>query len=190
MRRLRLLTDQTGAGHAYDWPATLVLSRLSIQGAAETVASPRRLTASLLRALLASYQVGSTPFPPSLAPDGRLMAHPPSGLVLEATALAALAGEDWWRRRIVLGFGIEDAAWQDAGGGATGVCFALAGRLGGQETTLWQRCLDPASVATDRGEQQAGVTLPATRFDQLLWQTDPKGDPFRDWAYWSEVRFE
>lgn len=189
VRRLRLLTDQTGAGHAYDWPATLVLSHFSIQGTAEAKATDRRLTASLQGALLASYEVGSTPFPPSLGAENRLMAHPPSGLALEAGTLAALVGEDWWRRRIVLGFGIQDAAWQDASG-ASGVCFALTGRHAGQETTLWQRCLDPAGVATDRGEQQAGVTLPGTPFDQLLWQTDPKGDPFRDWAYWSQIRFE
>ena len=76
---------------------------------------------------------------------------------LSAPAPTALNVPVSGARRLRLGFGIEDGAWTT--GQVKGVCFKVEDVKGGSEP-LWQRCLDPHDVVTDRGAQTADVVLP------------------------------
>ena len=89
-------------------------------------------------------------------------------------------------RRLRLGFGIEDGAWTT--GQVKGVCFEVEGATGKPEP-LWQRCLDPHDVATDRGPQTAEVDLPAG-LDTASVATSCLKSCDWGWSYWSDIRLE
>ena len=89
-------------------------------------------------------------------------------------------------RRLRLGFGIEDGAWTT--GQVKGVCFKVEDATGGSEP-LWQRCLDPHDVVTDRGAQTADIVLPAglatASVSTACLQSCDWG-----WSYWSDIQPE
>ncbi len=177
--RLRLATDQAGAGHAYDWPARLRLSRLTATGTREYPLSPNLVT-NPLEELLASYNADSGPWSPALKADGTLFAHPPLTLTLSAFGAHAAAGE---AAALLVSFGIDDAAWQGEPN-TNGVCFRIFINRGSAREALLDRCLDPFNQVADRGPQNAIVSLPDLPFDSLSFETDPRGNVYRDWAYW------
>ncbi len=184
--RLRLVTDQSAAGHAYEWPARLRLARMTVAGPREYPLSPKLVRSGLLAELLASYRVGDSDLPPALDDEGLLWAHPPLRLSLSAARARAAAGV---AGSLQVNFGIRDTAWQ-AEPNTNGVCFRVIALIGGTGETLFERCLDPFRQTADRGPQQATVMLPAAPFDRLAFDTDPRGDRYRDWAYWSLTAVE
>ena len=72
----------------------------------------------------------------------------------------------------------------DQGGATNGVCFRVLDATGG--TVLWERCLDPVTVAADRTGDRAVVTLPSGA-ERVILETDCRGDCRWDWSYWSEI---
>ena len=89
-------------------------------------------------------------------------------------------------RHLRLGFGIEDGAWTT--GQVKGVCFKVEGAAGGSEP-LWQRCLDPHDVATDRGPQTVDVVLPAG-LDTASVATTCLQSCDWGWSYWNDIEPE
>ena len=105
---------------------------------------------------------------------------------LSAPAPTALNIPILGARRLRLGFGIEDGAWTT--GQVKGVCFKVEGVAGGSEP-LWQRCLDPHDIATDRGPQTADVDLPAG-LDTANVATSCLQSCDWGWSYWSDIQPE
>lgn len=181
-RRVRLSSDQAAPSLAYAWPARLQLARLEVAGAREFPLDPDSLSGVLLDELLSSYPPGSSKHPPGLQSGGRLVAFPPSRLTLKVASLLG-AG------RLQVGFGIVDEAWQSEAA-TDGACFRIEAMAGGSPTVLFERCLDPFRVAADRGPQSTVVILPERGVEALLFATDPRGNLYRDWAYWQDLRPE
>ncbi|MBB4255279.1 hypothetical protein [Rhizobium sp. BK008] len=109
----------------------------------------------------------------SRVPEG-LLAHAPAVLRLPVTPSSKLS----------LSFGIRPGGWQD-GGHTDGVCFFA--RNGKQ--ALAQRCLDPAAVEADRGEQTESFAVPAD-VHEITLETECKAGCAWDWSYWSSVAEE
>ncbi len=105
---------------------------------------------------------------------------------LSAPAPTALTIPVAGARRLRLGFGIEDGAWKT--GQVKGICFKVEGAAGGSEP-LWQRCLDPHDVATDRGPQRVEVALPAG-LDTASVATSCLQSCDWGWSYWSDIQPE
>jgi hypothetical protein len=102
-----------------------------------------------------------------------MLAHAPTALNIPAAG----------HRTLDLGFGLLDEAWK--GDASTdGVCFRLS--AGGSISPLWQRCLDPKQVATDRGEQRAEIALPENVTSLTLETLCGKSCAW-DWSYWREI---
>lgn len=101
-----------------------------------------------------------------LIPEG-LSAHAPSSLAIPVHSAKDLE----------IGFGIRAGAWQN-GGDTDGVCF----RIKTNETTLFERCLDPKHVEADRGRQSASVA--ASEKTQLILETSCGRTCSWDWSYW------
>ena len=85
-------------------------------------------------------------------------------------------------RRLRLGFGLFDGAWTE--GHTQGVCFAVAPAPGA--TPLWTRCLDPAAVAADRGQQTAELDLP-DGLAEVSAETRCRASCDWGWSYWSAI---
>lgn len=85
-------------------------------------------------------------------------------------------------------FGIIDEAWQH-GGPIRGVNFritAIDARKGAK--VLWDRKQHPVAIETDRGEQEAVISLPAG-VERLVFETLDNGDAHWAWSYWSSIEF-
>jgi hypothetical protein len=102
-----------------------------------------------------------------------MLAHAPTALNVPAAG----------KRTLDIGFGLLDGAWKD-GANTDGVCFRVT--AGGSRSPLWERCLDPKLVATDRGEQQAEIVLP-DNVEFLTLETSCGRNCAWDWSYWREV---
>jgi hypothetical protein len=102
-----------------------------------------------------------------------MLAHAPTALNIPATG----------KRMLDIGFGLLDGAWK-GDGNTDGVCFRLS--AGGSISPLWQRCLDPKQVATDRGEQRAEIALPEN-ITFLTLETSCGKSCAWDWSYWREI---
>lgn len=99
-----------------------------------------------------------------------LLAHAPMSLRLAVTPGS----------RLRIAFGIRDGAWQ--GDAATdGVCFSVNTSTG---APLYQRCLQPKSVAGDRGVQEAEIQIPPD-VNALSLETTCMANCAWDWSYWS-----
>jgi hypothetical protein len=102
-----------------------------------------------------------------------MLAHAPTALNVPAAG----------HRTLDIGFGLLDEAWKgDAN--TDGVCFRLS--AGGSISPLWQRCLDPKQVTTDRGEQRAEIALPENVTFLTLETLCGKSCAW-DWSYWGEI---
>ncbi len=122
----------------------------------------------------------------SLGTDGRqrqvINAHPDSEIVFTPPPGAM---------RIFAEVGLADAAYQPGGPAITdGVTVEiLENRPDGLRRLLYQRTLDPAKVAADRGVQ--AITLdPAGPFGGTLVfkiTPGPRDNPVNDWAYWGRI---
>jgi hypothetical protein len=111
--------------------------------------------------------------PPLLGPSQEgIFAHAPSQLVMDIGEAAS----------VDIGFGIRDGAWQ-AEGAVKGVCFSV---LGEGSQPLFSRCLDPRTVASDRGPQSAHVLIPAGTGWIKLSTTCVKTCDWA-WSYWSKA---
>ena len=116
--------------------------------------------------------------------DGRavLTAHAPSELIFDRPAGATLA-------RFVVG--LPDAAFAPGGNAVTdGVTVEVFGTVGeNRKQLLYQRQLDPAKVAGDRGPQTIELALPPNATGQLIFRlgNGPASNPTNDWAYWSTI---
>ncbi len=185
--QVRLLAPE-GAAAAFVLPARLHLATLAVAGAAEHPPGATLASTDVILALFQSYLAGSTPYPPGIDPDLRLRAHAPSMLTISGKRLAELLGQQPLGA-LRLRFGLDNGAWQ--GGNRTdGVCFSVAEQRGGQESQLFQRCLDPLHRAEDRNEQAADIALSGGLPDRYIFRTDPGTSLQWDWAYWSHVAFE
>ena len=102
-----------------------------------------------------------------------LTAQPPNTLAIP------LAGE----RRLRVEFGLEDDVWNDHK--TAGVCFAVKASPDAA-TPLWQRCLDPVAVPSDRGRQSADLDLPPGLSSVTAETTCRKGCEWT-WSYWSTI---
>ena len=101
----------------------------------------------------------------------RLTAAPPSTNVMPVSG----------GHRLRVEFGLEDGAWNDHK--TQGVCFALKASPDAA-TPLWQRCLDPVAVPTDRGRQSAELDLPQGLSTVTAETTCLKSCEWT-WSYWS-----
>ena len=86
-----------------------------------------------------------------------------------------------------IGFGLRDGSWQAEQPG-DGVCFQVLRRLAAEETLLWERCLDPARLAGDRGPQGASLPVPDEPGALLLFRTHERGGAAYDQSYWSRAQ--
>ena len=116
--------------------------------------------------------------PPELR-GSAMFAHAPAKLKLRRSPA----------RLLRLGFGIYDGAWTT--GTTDGVLFkvSLAGSAN-RTLPLWERRLMPKTVLTDRGEQNATITLTDLPPGDLILETAPGATPNWDWSYWSRMAFE
>lgn len=87
--------------------------------------------------------------------------------------------------RLTVGFGIRDGAWTGAVK-TGGVCFRVShGDTADAAVMIWQRCLRPATVGDDRGEQTASIAFAGQ--SKIFLETDCAGDCSADWSYWSRI---
>lgn len=107
---------------------------------------------------------------------------PMDGDRLSVPAPTALTVPVAGARRLRVAFGIADGAWTD--GKTQGVCFALRASPGA--APLWRRCLEPRTVAADRGPQSAEVALPPG-LATVTAETDCVADCSWGWSYWSDI---
>jgi hypothetical protein len=111
--------------------------------------------------------------PPMVAPSVEgLFAHAPAELTLAVDSSPS----------ITIGFGMRDSAWQGENN-SRGVCFSIVGESA-QE--LFLRCLNPKSVAADRGLQAATVKIPAGT-GQVKLRTACVENCNWAWSYWSKA---
>jgi len=133
------------------------------------------LRRSALMGKMAALSPRKTPFVE--ARNTKLYAHAPTSIALPVPAA----------RRVRVAFGIRQGAWTN-GGATDGVCFRVWAAGGnGVRRPLFERCLDPAIRAGDRGEQTAelaaGLTAPGT----LVFETDCRASCVWDWSYWKDL---
>ena len=86
-------------------------------------------------------------------------------------------------RRLDVTFGLDDGAWTD--GATQGVCFAIAASADAP-APIWRRCLDPKTVAADRGPQSAEIDLPAGLGD-VTAETSCLAACAWGWSYWKGI---
>lgn len=87
-------------------------------------------------------------------------------------------------------FGIREGAEATAAP-TDGVRFTLdLVQPDGTRATLWERTLDPARTATDRGPQSFAVALPPSLGAQLVLRALPGRTDESDWSYFGGVTFE
>ena len=86
-------------------------------------------------------------------------------------------------RRLDVTFGLDDGAWTD--GATQGVCFAIAASADAP-APIWRRCLDPKTVAADRGPQSAEIDLPAGLGD-VTADTSCLAACAWGWSYWKGI---
>ncbi|HYC70235.1 MAG TPA: hypothetical protein VEB66_03450 [Opitutaceae bacterium] len=88
------------------------------------------------------------------------------------------------RRRLTWEYGIFPAAHARPGESTGGVEFvAYAEAADGTRRRLFQRALDPAGEARDRGVQRTVLEIAVAAGESLLFQTRPHGGAEFDWAY-------
>jgi hypothetical protein len=105
-----------------------------------------------------------------------LLAPPPCPLRLPVDAAM---------RRLHVGFGILDGAWEGKHR-TDGVEFRIWGEGRGAPALLWGRTLDPLHRPADRGPQSIELDVPeGTR--ALRFETLPGKTGLWDWSYWSEA---
>ncbi|MGO9605591.1 MAG: hypothetical protein ACLQAT_19755 [Candidatus Binataceae bacterium] len=95
-------------------------------------------------------------------------------------------------KKMTVGFGIADGAWQ-GGNHTDGVEFRIpAVRPVAAERTIWSRRLAPFLVDADRGKQEASVDLQLRAGERLVFETLPIPGGTTDWAwsYWSGLDFD
>ncbi|WP_143530431.1 hypothetical protein [Rhizobium sp. RU36D] len=80
-------------------------------------------------------------------------------------------------------FGMRDGSWSGEAG-TDGVCFAI----GSASRGIAERCLDPANVSADRGEQTMRVVIPSG-VSEIQLETSCRGSCASDWSYWGGVEF-
>ena len=124
--------------------------------------------------------------PARFDPQGLLLAHAPMTLVAPAEVLAE-ARTAAPLGLLEIGFGLRDGSWQAEQPG-DGVCFQVLRRLAAEETLLWERCLDPARLAGDRGPQGASLPVPDEPGALLLFRTHERGGAAYDQSYWSRAQ--
>lgn len=116
--------------------------------------------------------------------DGRpvLTAHAPSELIFTRPAGTTHAS---------FVVGLPDAAFAPGGAAITdGVTIEVFGTVGeNRKQLLYQRQLDPAKVAGDRGPQTVDLALPPNATGQLIFRlgNGPASNPTNDWAYWASI---
>jgi arylsulfatase A-like enzyme len=108
--------------------------------------------------------------------------HPDSRLVF--TDLPILD-----RTTLDLAIGLEDSAVEK---GSDGVRFEVLVEAGGSRERVFERFLDPARIASDRGWVPSEVSLArwAGQTVNLVFVTGggPRGDASFDWAHWGDPR--
>ena len=154
----------------YQPSVSVELRRVTVPAAAPSAASAP-LVEDLARALPWRRLVRAIGRAGQLDGD-RLTALPPTALTIP------VAGA----RRLRLKFGISDAAWTD--GATKGVCFAVAASPGA--VPIWRRCLDPAAVVADRGQQSEDVDLPPG-LAAVTAETSCREDCAWGWSYWGGI---
>ena len=113
----------------------------------------------------------------SFVPEG-LLAHPPIALSLRLERPAF---------GIVATYGIREGAWQ-FDPGTDGVCFRIAVQHQRETRTLFERCLDPHNILSDRGESKIHLLQECQTGDIMIFETRCRGNCSYDWSYWSHLR--
>lgn len=89
--------------------------------------------------------------------------------------------------RLEIGYGILDGAWQPVDG-TTGVCFSVERAAAGTGESLHSACLQPKSVAADRGRHDIVITGKFQRGEHIRLRTSCHIDCRYGWAYWAYFR--
>jgi hypothetical protein len=114
---------------------------------------------------------------PIEGPGGKscILANPDTRLALPLPADTAM---------LTIGYGIKDYAWRVRK--MPPVTFAVYSIDGDQKRVIWQRSLDPANHAGDRGEQFSPIQItPETR--QVILETASSNTSISNRAYWSSL---
>ena len=118
-------------------------------------------------------------------PEGKWIAHSPSSISYELPpSLHALS----------FSYGLEPASYDGSQGGRTdGIDITVtAEQADGSTATLFQRTLDPANVAADRGRQTSRIDLSGTsaRLVTLAIGPGPNDNLSYDWSYLVDLHAE
>jgi hypothetical protein len=109
-------------------------------------------------------------------------AHPDSELWITPPANA---------RRVSIEFGMRPESYERDESRSDGVVFSVKGVFAdGNETTLFERGLEPNSRKSDQGLQAASFELPSPAPVELVFSTGPLGHHSFDWAYWKLILVE
>ena len=89
-----------------------------------------------------------------------------------------------------ISFGLREETYENPASATDGVEFSVTAiAADGTESPLFQRLLDPAHQAADRGQLFHQLTLPTPRPDTLRFSArpGPNANYAFDWAYWGDV---